>query len=303
MRLVGHSCKEKTIMTLLKRHPLSTFFVLTYALSWWPWLLYTVHLFPFPLLATGPTLAALLMMGIIGGWTGTKALLLRLVQWRARPRWYAVILLLPLVIWGGAVMLNVLLGAPVPAVANLVGWPSLVLGFLLYLVNPLQGPLGEEPGWRGFALPHLQSKWSALVASLILSVFWAGWHLPLILSGQIPWPLLLSIIPLAILFTWVYNGTNGSLFIVLVFHASYDALGDFVFPLFSGPDLLRNYVLSAVVASVVALLVVIATGPARLARLQAGDDACRRSGGSHLKRRLVPFGKRQPIALGRENPS
>jgi CAAX protease family protein len=257
--------KEKTIMILMKRHPLITFFVLTYALSWWPWLLYTVHLFPFPILPTGPALAALLMTGIIGGWTGTKTLLLRLVQWRARPRWYAVVLLLPVVIWGAAVILNVLLGA-VPAVANLVGWPSLVLGFLLYLVNPLAGPLGEEPGWRGFALPHLQSKWSALVASLILSVFWAGWHVPLILSGQIPWPLLLSIIPLAILFTWVYNGTNGSLFMAVVFHASFDALGDYVYPLFSGPDLLRDYVLIAVVTSVVALLVVLATGPARLSR-------------------------------------
>ncbi|HEY6409738.1 MAG TPA: hypothetical protein VIY29_19950, partial [Ktedonobacteraceae bacterium] len=77
---------------------------------------------------------------------------------------------------------------------------------------------------------------------------------------------LLQVIPLAILFTWVYNGTNGSLFMAVVFHASYDALADFVYPLFSGPDLLRNYVLMAVVASVVALLVVIATGPVRLAR-------------------------------------
>ncbi len=211
-------------MTFMKRHPLITFFVLAYALSWWPWLLYTVHLFPFPLLATGPALAALLMTEIIGGWAGTKALLLRLVQWRARPRWYAVVLLLPVVIWGAAVMLNVLLGAPAPAVAQLVGWPSFALGFLLYLVNPLQGPLGEEPGWRGFALPRLQSKWSALVASLILSVFWAGWHVPLIL------------------------------------------LGDFVYPLFTGPDLIRDYVLIAVVASLVALLVVLATGPARLSR-------------------------------------
>jgi uncharacterized protein len=257
--------KEKSIMTLIKRHPLITFFMLTFALSWWPWPLFIVHLFPFPLLPTGPALAALIITGIIGGWAGTKALLLRLAQWRARPRWYAVVLLVPVVIWGPTVMLNVLLGAPVPALAQL-DWSSLALGFLIFLVNPLAGPLGEEPGWRGFALPHLQSKWSALVASLILSVFWAGWHLPLILSGPTPWPLLLSVIPLAILFTWVYNGTNGSLFMALVFHASYDALGEFVYPLFTGPDLLRNYVLMAIMASVVALLVVIATGPARLSR-------------------------------------
>lgn len=166
-------------------------------------------------------------------------------------------------------MLNVLLGAPVPALTKLVDWASLAslaLGFLILLVNPLAGPLGEEPGWRGFALPLLQSKWSALVASLVLSVFWAGWHVPLILSGLTPWPLLLQVIPLAILFTWVYNGTSGSLFMAVVFHASYDALGEFVYPLFSGPDLIRNYALVAVVAGVVALIVVIATGPERLSR-------------------------------------
>src|SRR5947209_17980324 len=95
----------------------------------------------------------------------------------------------------------------------------------------------------------------------------------------------LSIIPLAILFTWAYNGTNGSLFIVLVFHASYDALGDFVYPLFSGPGPAPQ------------LRVECRRGQCRgaprgdcdracasRARLQAGDDACRRSGGSHLKR-------------------
>ena len=256
-------------MTLMKRHPLIAFWVLAYALSWWPWLLYRLHLFPFPLLATGPALAALLLTGIMGGGAGTKAFLLRLLQWRARPSWYLAIFLVPVVIWGGAVLLNVLLGAPAPTVAQLAGWPTLVLGFLIYLINPLAGPLGEEPGWRGFALPRLQAKRSALVASLILAVFWAGWHLPLILSGLTPWPILLSFVPLAILFTWVYNGTMGSLFIAVVFHAAFDALGDYVYPLFTGPDLLRNYVLIAVVASVVALLVVLVTGPARLSRAPA----------------------------------
>ena len=147
----------------MKRHPLIAFFVLAYALSWWPWLLYALHLFPFPLLATGPALAALLLTGIMGGGAGTKAFLLRLLQWRARPSWYLAIFLVPVVIWGGAVLLNVLLGAPVPTVAQLAGWPSLVLGFLIYLINPLAGPLPEEPGWRGFALPRLQQsgrRWS-----------------------------------------------------------------------------------------------------------------------------------------------
>ncbi len=256
--------KEKIMMTLIKRYPLITFFVLAYAIAWIPWLFFAVHLSPFPILATGPALAALIVTAIIGGWSGVKALLLRLVQWRVGLRWYAVALLLPVVLWGAAVTLNVLLGAPVPPVATLAGWPSLVLGFLLYMVFPIGGPLGEELGWRGFALPRLQSKRSALAASLIISVLWAGWHLPLILGGHIPWPLILSFIPQLILFTWIYNVTRGSVFVVLVFHAATDALGDFVYPLFSGADLLRNYVLLAVVASIVALIVVIVAGPARL---------------------------------------
>ena len=154
-------------MTLIKRYPLITFFVLAYGIAWNPWLFYAVHLSPFPILATGPALVALIVtaiIAIISGWSGVKALLLRLVQWRVGLRWYAVALLLPVILWEAAVSLNVLLGAPLPPVATLAGWPSLALGFLLYMVFPIGGPLGEESGWRGFALPRLQSKrWHLLL--------------------------------------------------------------------------------------------------------------------------------------------
>ena len=152
-------------MTLVKRYPLITFFC--------PGLRHRLESlavlcrppFPFPILATGPALAALIVTAIISGWSGVKALLLRLVQWRVGLRWYVVALLLPVILWGAAVSLNVLLGAPLPPVATLAGWPSLVLGFLLYMVFPIGGPLGEESGWRGFALPRLQSKRSALAST------------------------------------------------------------------------------------------------------------------------------------------
>jgi len=221
-------------MTFMKHHPLITFFVLAYALSWWPWLLYTVHLFPFPLLATGPALAALLMTEIIGGWAGTKALLLRLVQWRARPRWYAVVLLLPVVIWGAAVMLNVLLGAPAPAVAQLVGWPSLALGFLRYLVNPLQGPLGEEPGWRGFALPRLTDRFGVSLASIILGLVWACWHLPQFFIPEADtyqqsfFVYVLQVTALSVAMAWLYARTNGSLLLVMLLHAAVNNAKDIV---------------------------------------------------------------------------
>ena len=196
-------------MTLMKRYPLITFFVLAYALSWWPWLLYTAHLFPFPLFPTGPALAALLMTEIIGGRAGTKTLLLRLVQWRARPRWYAVVLLLPVVIWGTAVILNALLGA-------------------------------QRDVW--------ESVHGACVPCLVRCT--RGLRLPIVLRP----------VPATRLRVDRRRGQcRGA----------------------PRSDCDRAC--------------------ASFERLQAGDDACRRTSDGRLKRHFVPFGKRQPIALGREN--
>jgi membrane protease YdiL (CAAX protease family) len=93
--------------------------------------------------------------------------------------------------------------------------------------------LGEEIGWRGFALPRLQQHYSALTATLILGVVWACWHLPAFFYrdtyvamgfiGGFP-ILLLSIIAASIIFTWLYNSTQGSLLIVILFHALFDFL-------------------------------------------------------------------------------
>jgi len=90
------------------------------------------------------------------------------------------------------------------------------------LINPLDGPLGEEPGWRGFALPRLQDGRSPLHASLILGLLVAGWHLPLVfLPGEELAPvLLLATVAVTFVYTWIFNHTGGSAFMTLVTHAA-----------------------------------------------------------------------------------
>jgi membrane protease YdiL (CAAX protease family) len=98
--------------------------------------------------------------------------------------------------------------------------------------------LGEEPGWRGFALPELQTKYSPLIASLILAPLWALWHLPLI-GNEFPWPIvpafLLSIFGGTFVQTWLFNRTKGSVLLAMLFHATVNTVGaGLIFPLFSG---------------------------------------------------------------------
>ena len=111
------------------------------------------------------------------------------------------------------------------------------------------GPLGEEIGWRGFALPRMQSRFGPLKATLLLSVFWAFWHFPeFFSSAQLGGPgtglsafyihlpiFLLMVVALAIIMTWVFNHTGGSVFIAILLHASFDTFGSVVQPLFSAP--------------------------------------------------------------------
>lgn len=201
--------------SLIKRHPLPAFFVLAYALSWWP--------VPFgAFLPLGPLLAALVVTAVIDGRPGLRALRRRMLRWRAGWRWYAVALALPLALVLGAITLNVALGAPASALHALDPWYVLVLAFAVRLINPLDGPVGEEPGWRGFALVRLQADRSPLHASLILGLLVAGWHLPLVfLPGEHLAPVLLvATVAVTFVYTWIFNHTGGSAFMTLISHAA-----------------------------------------------------------------------------------
>lgn len=248
-----------TLTTLVRRHPLRAFLILAFGLSWSAIIFYKLGLFPVPIFTFGPSLAAVIVAGMTGGRAGIKALFSRLARWRVGLRWYLIMLFAPLPLFVAIVYVNVLLGAPAPTAAQLAAWPSLFGFFLSLIISPFGGAW-EELGWRGYALPELLSDRSWLTASLILGVLWAAWHLPILITGQIPWPNLVIIMGMSIIFTWLFNNTRGSALLAFLFHASIDAYGEFFIPMFSGADLVRVYWLMGVGFGLWAISLIIWTG-------------------------------------------
>ena len=161
------------LSSVVKQHPIVTFFVLAYAISW--------GLLPFEavrFLPSGPLLAALIVIPITQGSAGLEELGSRMIRWRVRWYWYVVALGLPLAVHATVVGLNVAAGAGVPSLA-FSSLTTFLMVFAVRLVNPADGPLGEHPGWNGVALPGLQASYSPLVATMILAPLVAGWHLPI----------------------------------------------------------------------------------------------------------------------------
>jgi len=180
------------LTSFAKRHPLRTFFGLTFALSWAamvPWLLAGGD--DIPWFTFGPMAAALVTAALTGGVAGLKVLLRRQVHWRVGLGWYAVALGLPIALELATVALNVAFGAQAPAWERMSSWSSILISFVLYTF--LSGPLGEELGWRGFALPRLLGRFAngtygALAASPVLGVIHAAWHLPMFTIGEMDVP-------------------------------------------------------------------------------------------------------------------
>jgi membrane protease YdiL (CAAX protease family) len=242
--------------SFVKRHSLVLFFVLAYAISWGIFVLAaTLPNFPF-LFPIGPLLAALIMAGLTGG---LKDLLRRCLRWRVGLQWYAAALLVGPAIGLVAVYLNVLLGAPAPTAALLGPWYGI---FLLFPSAVLDAPIGEEPGWRGFALPRFSANRSPLANSLILGVLLVGWHAPLVVfEPALAAPYLIGALASAVVTNWVYYNTRGSALMAMLYHSAANTVGIFFSPMFSGPDMVRYYWLLAGVTWVAAVVVVLATGP------------------------------------------
>jgi membrane protease YdiL (CAAX protease family) len=182
-------------------------------------------------------LGAFVISGIFSGRKGVHDLLLPLTNWRVGLVWYLIVILgVPLAITL-AIFLALLLRAPFPAEYYSVQpqpLHQLLPGLLLAYVQTMlfQGPLNEEPGWRGFALPRLQTTRGSILASIVIGVLWGLWHAPLYFTGiysggveamvgRILWH-----IPLALLFTWVYNRTHGSLLMSVLLHTSINSQAD-----------------------------------------------------------------------------
>lgn len=178
--------------------------------------------------ALGPMLAAVILTAQEGGRAGLRSLLGRVVRWRVAPVWYAVALLGPIVLTLVAMALQLMLfGGQPPSLGAMVGALPTVLVISLYML--IQVGIGEEIGWRGYALPKLQASYSALVSSLILGVIWALWHLPLFFNpatsySNTPfWALLVFFLPFSILISWVLNSTGGSVLMIMTLHAVMNA--------------------------------------------------------------------------------
>jgi uncharacterized protein len=256
-------------MSLVRRHPLITFFVLTYALAWIVWVPRAAGV---PLGVVGqawtwaPAIAALLAAALTGGRDAVRELGARLVRWRVGWQWYLVVILGPAVFSLVVAGLYVLLGGSwsAAAPAAIREGPLMMLPLFLVILTLTDG-LGEELAWRGFALPRLLSRHNALVASLILGVLWGLWHLPLVwtegatLYQQPVWLFLLDITAKSVLFTWVFLHTRGSVLLAMLFHGATNLF--VVSPMLPSTGDMTLPLLAAGAKWVLVVVVIVVAGP------------------------------------------
>lgn len=256
--MVRHLSKMlNTLRSFVNRHALLVFFGLAYALSWWGNFFEAHSMFP-----PGPFLAALLVLALTTGRAGLADFLRRIVQWRVGLRWYALVIGLPITIVSVAIGSNLLLGAQVNPTLQMPPLADLLPTYLFIL---LAIGLGEEPAWRGFALPRFMQGRSTLTASLLLGIFHAIWHLPLFgleYDGQNGAPWFFCVMAFAIVTAWLYNQTQGNLLLPVLFHTAQNMAGKYLFsPSFSGADLIQLWWLMAMLWCMVAGTIILVTGP------------------------------------------
>jgi membrane protease YdiL (CAAX protease family) len=267
---------------LIKQHPVTAFFVLSYVISWLIWILGAVFwpggadaLLPSWLGGFGPAFAAIMVAVITAGKDGLETLLSRLFVWRVSVTWHLVALFFPLLIALGASGLTVLFNIPDqprgPALARVIAiLPELVVAFLAGTVLGGIVTAGEEIGWRGYALPKLQEKHNALVSSLIVGIFWGLWHIPWVFLVYQP-PDGTSIVDVllyglgfdaaSVMYTWMSNHTRGSVLLACVFHATYDLTAILI-----GEVAPFSFRIHMGILIVVAVIIVVLAGPKRLSR-------------------------------------
>ena len=280
-------------LSWLKRHPVSAGFLLMFAFTWpvdlWAaadshgWTSVSIPPILPLLVGYGFVAASLVMTGVLDGRAGIRGLLRQFLVWRIGLLWYAVVLLGAPFVDLVAIAVHVLLGGAMPDFTQpfarqVVG--SLDLGialplFFLFMVFAN----GEEIGWRGYALARLQVRHTALVASAVVGVVWAFWHIPKFLTAgsaqDYPfWLFLLDSIAKSIIFAWVYNSTGGSLWAVTLLHASVNTSVVFLPIVPAAIDDVRPTLIAIGLRCLVAIAVVLVVGPvlrsrSRIARVAA----------------------------------
>jgi hypothetical protein len=239
---------------LFANYPLPLFFLLAYLFSWWSVPIIDGALFPY-----GPALAAVLVMVIGSGRSGLREWWSRIIHWRAG-WWYLIGPAIIVTSLLGAFILNLLVGAIVTTPPHLPA-PAIWIQLLLL------GGLWEEPGWTGYALPKLQEKFNQhkhgpLIATLIMALFRAIWHLPLLVRGTLPWfDVFGYIIAFQLIITWLYNRSGSSVPAVLLFHYASNLLaGGMMLLVFSGSEKMTYWMLFTAFAGFIALMILLKEG-------------------------------------------
>ncbi len=240
-------------------------------LGFLPWVLSSYGLFPsdtvVPFLIMGgfsPTVAAIVVLRRHRGVEGTRGLF-DLFKRKFPLWWLLVAFVLQLALFYAGMWLQVV----VQGTGTILPPDPLLL--LVMFIQAFVMNVWEEIGWRGYALPVLQERYNALVSGIILGVIWAAWHVPHFLvkdSGMLRiygsfWIILIGNIIASIVYVWMFNSSNGNLFVVTVFHATQNALGAMTV-LQALPIVSALYLIPLVF--VVATILVLVYGPRGLSR-------------------------------------
>lgn len=280
-----------SISALLKKHPVLTYYILTFVISWGAGLIVlgpdeilgirqpSHAQFLFAILAgiAGPSVAGILLTGLIDGRTGLRDVRSRLFKWRVGARWYAVALLTgPLLASMALFTLSLTDSAFLPGLFMSDHKASLVL---IGIAVGLGAGFFEELGWTGFVVPRLRLRHGILTTGLIVGFLWGVWHLPLF-SGRgspsgMPLALYLSVLlfsflpPFRVLMVWLYARTE-SLLLVIIMHAGLSATSLILQPPTGVEAVAYDLVFATALWVVVAVVAAVNRG-----RLESGESPTR----------------------------
>ena len=228
---------------IFRRHPVAAYYALALTFSWLVELPlvaakqgWTNSKVPFAihyLAAFGPALAAVIVTAATTGSAGLRELWGHITLWRVGRMWAIFSVFSPLAMFAVSLPVVRLVKGTWPDL-HLLGQPNYLpyLGIGVVFLWLSTFGFGEEVGWRGFALPRLQKTMSPSKATLMLALMWALWHIPAFLyldtlrhAGWVILPgFLIGVLFGAVVFTWIYNGTGGSILFVSIWHALFDML-------------------------------------------------------------------------------
>ncbi len=255
---------------LIEKHPLLLFFVFAYLFFFMSLLIIgiIINIVQIPdvvmqicvaIASWTPNIAAILIVWKIRGKSGISELFAGWKKWRVSIVWY-VVGIIPIIIAFTATGINSLINGKAIQIRTEISWITLLSMFIFHF---MQGATGEELGWRGYALPKLEERYSVLISGIILGLLISGWHSILHLVSPIgvpEWQFWLIMVCYCIIIAWVYNQSNHSLVIVTLFHFSFNLGLDLVVTKLELINLSELFPIYIGIYLLIAIVVIIASG-------------------------------------------